>query len=198
VELPFQTHVAGVDEAGRGPIAGPLVVAAVLLPYGFNAKGINDSKQLSKEQRDEAFFRIIALAHTATVIINPHEIDRLNILNATLQGMSQALRELTPNPQKALIDGNRLPPNPPCPVETLIKGDSKNAAIAAAGIVAKVTRDRLMTELALAYPGYGFENHFGYHNPAHIQAIAKLGPCPIHRHSFEPIKTLVNQPLLFS
>jgi ribonuclease HII len=111
--------------------------------------------------------------------------------------MSQSLDDLPKTPLLALIDGNQLPPNPPCPVETLVKGDSKNAAIAAASILAKVTRDRLMVEANTLYPGYGFDQHFGYHNPVHIAAIDRLGPCPIHRRSFEPIKSLVNQPQLF-
>lgn len=111
--------------------------------------------------------------------------------------MSESLHHLKSKPASALIDGNQLPPNPPCPVQTLIKGDSKNAAIAAASILAKVTRDRLMVEAANQFPGYSFETHFGYHNPVHIKAIEKLGPCKIHRRSFEPIKSLVNQPELF-
>ncbi|MBA4294063.1 ribonuclease HII, partial [bacterium] len=186
-----------VDEAGRGPIAGPLVVAAVLLPQNFNPQGLNDSKKLTAEQRDTLFLRITEYAEYSIVIVAPAEVDRLNILRATLQAMSQALRELPTQPKQALIDGNQLPPNPPCPVETLVKGDSKNASIAAASILAKVTRDRLMVEAAIQFPGYGFESHFGYHNPTHIQAINNLGPSPIHRRSFEPIKSLVNQPILF-
>lgn len=111
--------------------------------------------------------------------------------------MSQALRELNPQAESALVDGNQMPPNPPCKVITVVKGDGKHAAIAAASILAKVTRDRLMIKANLEYPGYGFDRNFGYYNPVHIAALEKLGPCPIHRRSFEPIKSLVNQPLLF-
>ncbi|MBX3113071.1 MAG: ribonuclease HII [Fimbriimonadaceae bacterium] len=195
--LPFDPYIAGVDEAGRGPIAGPLVVAAAILPEGFDASGIHDSKQLSFEEREQQFSRIVAEANYSIQIVSHEEVDRLNILRATLQAMSQALRELDPQAKQALIDGNQLPPNPPCPVETVVKGDGKYAAIAAASILAKVTRDRLMIEANLEYPGYGFDRNFGYYNPVHVAALEKLGPCPIHRRSFEPIKSLVNQPLLF-
>ncbi len=195
--LPFDSQIAGVDEAGRGPIAGPLVVAAALLPANFDATGLNDSKKLNAVQRETFFARITATAQYSIVIVSPEEVDRRNILRATLNAMSQSLHELPVVPAQAVIDGNQLPPNPPCPVETLVKGDSKNAAIAAASILAKVTRDRLMIEANQTYPGYGFDQHFGYHNPAHIAAIQKLGPCPIHRRTFEPIKSLVNQPNLF-
>lgn len=192
--LPFSPRIAGVDEAGRGPVAGPLVVAAVCLPEGFNATGLNDSKKLTHEQRDHHFQRIIEGAEFSIVIIGHEEIDRLNILRATLLGMSQALCELPIPPESARIDGNQLPVNPPVPCETLVKGDSKDAAIAAASILAKVTRDRLMIEADARYPGYGFADHYGYHTPVHLEALNRLGPCPIHRRSFEPIKSMVNQP----
>lgn len=173
------------------------MVAAAILPEGFDATGIHDSKQLSFEERELQYSRIVAEANYSIQIVSHEEVDRLNILRATLQAMSQALRELNPQAKKALIDGNQLPPNPPCPVETVVKGDGKYAAIAAASILAKVTRDRLMIEANLEYPGYGFDRNFGYCNPVHVAALEKLGPCPIHRRSFEPIKSLVNQPLLF-
>ncbi len=192
--LPFSPHIAGVDEAGRGPVAGPLVVAAVCLPSGFDATGLNDSKKLSHEQRDCLFQGIIESAEYSIVIISHDEVDRLNILRATLLGMSQALCDLPHPPESARIDGNQLPIRPPVPCETLVKGDSKDAAIAAASILAKVTRDRLMIEADARYPGYGFADHYGYHTPTHIEALNRLGPCPIHRKSFEPIKSMVNQP----
>lgn len=173
------------------------MVAAALLPARFDATGLNDSKKLSHIERDRLFFRIVCHAQYSIIIVPHYEVDRRNILRATLLAMSESLRQLPITPQNALIDGNQLPPNPPCPIETLVKGDSKNAAIAAASILAKVTRDRLMQEAAITYPGYGFESHFGYHNPTHIAAINRLGPCPIHRASFEPIKSLLNQPQLF-
>lgn len=186
-----------MDEAGRGPLAGPLVVAAALLPSDFNPEGLNDSKKLTANQRESLYSRITTHALYSIIVVPPEDIDRHNILRATLTAMSRSLNDLTICPESALIDGNQLPPNPPCPVQTLVKGDSKNAAIAAASILAKVTRDRLMVEANDIYPGYGFDKHFGYYNPVHIEALNKLGPCPIHRRSFEPIKSLVNQPQLF-
>ncbi len=148
-------------------------------------------------EREIQFARIQAEANFAIVIIPPSEVDRLNILRATLEAMSQALRALNPGGISALIDGNQLPPNPPCPIQTVVKGDSKHAAIAAASILAKVTRDRLMIEADDDFPGYGFNRNFGYYNPVHVAALHALGPCPIHRRSFEPVKSLVNRPNLF-
>lgn len=196
VRLPFDADVAGVDEAGRGPIAGPLVVAAVLLPAGFDTQGIDDSKRLTAARREALCARITASADCAVVVVPVSEIDRLNILRATLRAMSESIRRLGVLPSLALIDGNAVPVDPPCAVRTVVKGDGKHAAIAAASIVAKVTRDRLMTELDLEHPGYGFADHFGYHCTAHIQALGELGPCAAHRRSFEPVKSMVNQPCL--
>lgn len=167
------------------------------MPQGFDAAGINDSKQVSRPQREILYERITASANYAVIIIPVEEVDRLNILQATLLAMSEALRMLNPQAESGLIDGNRMPPDPPCPVQTVIKGDSQHAAIAAASIIAKVTRDRWMTEASQQYPGYGFERHFGYYNKQHIAALNELGPCPLHRQSFEPIKSWVNQPQLF-
>ena len=188
--------MAGVDEAGRGPLAGPLLVAAVCLPRGFATAGLNDSKKLTRAQRDELFDLIVAEANYAIVEVPVEEIDRANILRATMAGMAEALRRLDPGPTSALIDGNSMPPSCPCLAECLVKGDSKNAAIAAASILAKVTRDRLMTEADKKYPGYGFADHFGYGSPPHLSALRELGPCPLHRRSFEPVKSMVNQPCL--
>lgn len=194
--LPFDPDVAGVDEAGRGPLAGPLVVAAVLLPHNFDPQGLDDSKKIPAHRRDHLFFRIVAQALYSIVIVPPTEIDRLNILQATLQAMGQALRQLPERPRSALVDGDKPPIGAPCPCLTLIKGDSKNAAIAAASVLAKVTRDRLMVQADTAFPGYGFAEHFGYYTPAHVQAIRGQGPSPLHRKSFEPVKSLTLQSTL--
>lgn len=185
-----------MDEAGRGPIAGPLVVAAVVLPLGFNAEGLNDSKKLTREQREEQFDRIRGSADYSVIVVPPETVDRLNILRATLEAMSEAIRTLATKVDLAVIDGNQHPIDAPCPCELIIKGDGHRSEIAAASILAKVTRDRLMVEASETYPGYGFESHFGYHRPEHIEALNRLGPCPLHRRSFEPIRTMVNQPCL--
>ena len=194
--LPFVPGVAGVDEAGRGPIAGPLVVAAVVLPAGFDAEGLNDSKKLTREQREDQFDRIKAGTDYSIVVVPSETVDRLNILRATLEAMSEAIRSLTSRVELAVIDGNRHPIDPPCACELIIKGDGHRSEIAAASILAKVTRDRWMVEASEMYPGYGFESHFGYHRPEHIEALNRLGPCPLHRRSFEPVRTMVNQPCL--
>lgn len=194
--LPFTPGVAGVDEAGRGPLAGPVVVAAVVLPEGFDAEGVMDSKQLTAPQREAAFDRILGAAAWHVEVVDPIEIDRHNILRATLLAMSRCLAALEPTPPSARIDGNALPPEPCCACETWVKGDGRDAAIAAASILAKVTRDRLMVTAAAQFPGYGFESNYGYAAPDHLAALREIGPCPIHRRSFEPVKTMVNQPCL--
>ena len=172
------------------------MVAAVLLPENFDVSGITDSKLLTPPSR-ASFASIIARdCQHSIVIVEPSEIDRVNILSATLSAMSQALRGLPSVPASALVDGNQLPPIPPCPVHCLVKGDSQNAAIAAASILAKHTRDQIMQEMDEKFPGYGFATHYGYHCPQHVKALKTLGPCPIHRKSFEPIKSMVNQPCL--
>lgn len=188
--------VAGVDEAGRGPLAGPVVVAAVVLPADFDATGIDDSKVLSRESRRELCARIKREADWATAVISVEEVDRLNILRATLLGMERALLHLPRPPASAQIDGNQRPASPMCPVETIVDGDAKHANIAAASIIAKETRDTIMEELALEYPGYGFEKHFGYFTVQHQAALKELGPCPIHRRSFEPVQSMLLQPCL--
>jgi ribonuclease HII len=181
--------VAGCDEAGRGPLAGPVVVAAVILDPARPIAGLADSKQLD-EARREALFPLIlerALA-TAVISVPPARIDRDNILKATLHGMREALRALRPTPAMALIDGNRLPPDLPCPARAIVGGDASEPAISAASILAKVTRDRLMVELDARWPGYGFARHKGYPTPEHLDALARLGPCPEHRRSFAPVR----------
>ncbi|MCB0824792.1 MAG: ribonuclease HII [Armatimonadetes bacterium] len=192
--LPYTPGVAGVDEVGRGALAGPVVVAAVILPPEFDTIGIIDSKALSAAQREEAAERIRAEARYTILFASAEEIDAKNVLRATLDAMRESLIQLKAN--EAIIDGNQLPPGLPCPATTLVKGDSKDASIAAASILAKVARDNHMVEMADNYPGYGFEGHVGYGAPSHLGAIKSLGPCPIHRKSFEPIKSLINQPCL--
>ncbi|MBS1708591.1 MAG: ribonuclease HII [Armatimonadetes bacterium] len=194
--LPFTPGVAGVDEAGRGPLAGPVVVAAVVLSEGFDTSGVNDSKQLTLLQREAVYERIKSSATFHVEVVDPADIDRHNILRATLLAMSRCLAALDPAPISARIDGNAFPPEPCCPCETWVKGDGRDAAIAAASILAKVTRDRLMVLAASEFPGYGFESNYGYAAPDHLAALRELGPCRIHRRSFEPVKTMVNQPCL--
>jgi len=182
-------RVAGVDEAGRGPLAGPVAVAAVILDPSRPIAGLGDSKALS-EARREALAPLIrerALAwHLEWVGID--EIDRLNILHATMAGMARAVRALAPAATMALVDGNRLPPGLPCPAEALVKGDAREPAIMAASILAKVARDQLMRELEEVHPGYGFALHKGYPTPEHLEALRRLGPCPQHRRSFAPVR----------
>lgn len=189
--------VAGVDEAGRGPIAGPVVVAAVILDPDRPIVGIDDSKVLSAERRTalDLEIRRFAIAH-AVVVVPAATIDRVNILKATLEGMRQALAMLAPAPTHALVDGNRLPPDLPCPAEAIVDGDALEPAIGAASILAKVHRDRLMEGLDACFPGYGFARHRGYPTPEHLEALARLGPCPEHRRSFAPVRRLL-MPELF-
>jgi len=180
--------VAGIDEAGRGPLAGPVVVAACLLDAANLPSGINDSKKLTATKREALYEAILATGHGAIVIVSAQTIDAINIRAATLQGMAAAVRGLAVHPRYALIDGRDVPQGLPCAGEALIKGDARSLSIAAASILAKVTRDRLMIRAAKFWPGYGFERHMGYGTEAHLQAIKKLGPCPIHRMSFAPLK----------
>jgi ribonuclease HII len=186
---------AGADEAGRGPLAGPVVASAVILPDCFDLSRIDDSKKLDPRIREELSIRIKAGAVYWIERVEPAEIDRLNILWASMAAMERALGKLAPLPTYAYIDGNRLPREMPCPGEWVIKGDGKYACIAAASILAKVERDRLMTEYATEYPQYGFERHFGYPTPEHLEALRKFGPCPIHRRSFAPVREF-DQPCL--
>ncbi|MFZ4507011.1 MAG: ribonuclease HII [Fimbriimonas sp.] len=188
--------VAGLDEAGRGPLAGPVAAAAVILPAKFKRRGLNDSKQLTAEERLELEKRIQDQAIWSVAMVSPSEIDRLNILWASMEAMRLALCGLSTAPDSAVVDGNRVPPGLPCPAEAVIKGDAKVACIAAASILAKCARDRVMVELAETYPGYGFDRHFGYPTPEHFAALRELGPCPIHRQSFGPVRDLLQPALL--
>lgn len=182
-------RIAGVDEAGRGPLAGPVAVAAVILDHHRPIHGLNDSKQLSEAAR-EALFPLIRERALAWRIefVECDEIDRLNILQATLTGMSRALRALAPAADLARIDGNRLPKDLPCPGEALVGGDALEPAIMAASILAKVARDARMRELHLQWPQYGFDRHKGYPSPAHLAALQTHGPCPAHRRSYAPVR----------
>jgi len=191
------TLVAGVDEAGRGPLAGPVVAAAVILPSTWANSGLdarlvdlNDSKQLTETQR-ENFFQILTTHPDllySIAIVDAATIDRINILQATHCAMKEALAQLQPQPQQVLVDGRPVK-SMTLPQTALVKGDSRSYSIAAASVLAKVTRDRMMLEYEAKFPGYGFAVHKGYGVPQHLAAIEKLGPCPIHRMSFAPLKS---------
>ena len=176
---------AGCDEAGRGPLAGPVVAAAVILPVHFQRPLLNDSKKLSKAQREilEKEIKQEAIAW-AIAAVSPEEIDEINILNASFLAMHRAIDQLQEKPELLLIDGNRFKPYPKIPHECIIKGDGKYNAIAAASILAKTHRDAIMTKAAQQYPGYGWESNAGYPTKKHREAIQKLGPSPLHRKSF--------------
>ena len=187
-----QQFVAGVDEAGRGPLAGPVVIAAVILDPYRPIDGLADSKILSEARRDALAPRIRANALAFSIIaVDTGEIEQLNILGATLIGMTRALLALTIAPTLALIDGNRLPKSLPCAARAIVGGDASVAAISAASILAKTTRDRIMCDLDPIHPGYGFARHKGYGTPEHLHALATLGPCAIHRRGFAPVQRLL-------
>ena len=179
--------VAGVDEAGRGPWAGPVVAAAVTLDPDRIPAGIADSKTLDAEQREAIFPHILATSDVGVGIADVDRIDRDNILNATMWAMAEAVAHLRWPPRLVLIDGNRAP-RLAAETRTIVKGDARCLSIAAASIVAKVTRDRLMAAFAGTYPGYGFERHKGYGTPEHQAAIDRLGVCAEHRRSFRPVQ----------
>lgn len=183
-------YVAGVDEAGRGPLAGPVSVAAVILPRDLYLPKLNDSKKISAKIREELFEEIQAKAIAiGSALIDAKTIDRINIYQATINGMYESIFSLSPRPQKVLIDAVKLD-RLSIPSESIIKGDAESASIAAASIVAKVTRDRLMDAYDRQYPEYGFARHKGYGTAEHLAALKKYGPCPIHRLSFEPIHSM--------
>ena len=180
--------IAGIDEAGRGPWAGPVVAAAVVLDASRIPQGIDDSKALDPEDRERLFERIMKTALAVGVGIGDVDrIDRDNILAATMWAMAEAMAKLSCKPRLALIDGNRAP-RLACQARTIVKGDAKCLSIAAASIVAKVTRDRMMIEFARELPGYGFERHKGYGTPEHRAALTRLGLTPQHRRSFKPVQ----------
>ena len=186
-------HVAGVDEAGRGCLAGPVVAAAVILPCQVDLPGLDDSKKLRPEKREQLLEAIFGQATAVGVgRVEAEEIDRINILQASLKAMRLALKELDAEPQQVLIDGNRKPDSP-FPEVTIVDGDARSLSIAAASVVAKVHRDRLMVEYADPYPQYGFADHKGYGSAAHLAALSEHGPCPLHRRSFGPVAELVKE-----
>jgi ribonuclease HII len=182
--------VAGIDEAGRGPWAGPVVAAAVILDPGKRPKGVNDSKKLTHEERCWLFDMICASAQVGVGISDVLCIDRDNILRATFSAMTAAAAALPNQPSLALIDGNRTP-ELSCATQTIVDGDALSLSIAAASIIAKVTRDRIMIALDAEFPGYGFAQHKGYGTPEHQAALLALGPCAQHRRSWAPIRYLV-------
>ena len=180
--------IAGIDEAGRGPLAGPVVAAAVILPAGLYITGVDDSKKLSPDKRERLFGSIMSQALTVGIgMASAQLIDQINILQATRHAMLEAVSQLTPQPDYLLIDGIS-PINICIPQKTIKKGDSLSLSIAAASIIAKVTRDRIMREWDALYPGYGFAGHKGYGSALHMEAIRRLGPSPVHRLTFGGVK----------
>jgi ribonuclease HII len=183
--------IAGIDEAGRGPLAGPVVSAAVVLPFVFPVSGVTDSKKLTPKKREKLYDKIYEHAVSIGIgIVDPVEIDRINILKASLLSMSISVKNLSPQPDCLLIDGT-FHISSDMPQEAIPKGDTLSISIAAASIVAKVTRDRLMVRYHEDYPQFGFSKHKGYPTRAHKEAIRKYGLCPIHRQTFRGVKEYV-------
>jgi ribonuclease HII len=182
-----------VDEAGRGPLAGPVVTAAVVLPHDSRVYGLRDSKLIPVEQREALYCEIMeeALA-VETAIVDPEEIDRVNILQATLAGMRSCIHALSIQPHVVFVDGH-IRPKSGLLERALVGGDNLSASIMAAGIIAKVTRDHIMTEAHALYPHYGFHEHKGYSVPQHLEALRKHGPSPLHRRSFEPVRQALGE-----
>lgn len=188
----FGDLIAGTDEAGRGPLAGDVVAAAVILDPSRPIAGLADSKKLSEKNREALFIEIQekALAY-GIASASIEEIDEINILHASMLAMSRAVGLLSVKPEHVLVDGNRIPLNLPCPAEAVVKGDARQAAISAASILAKVTRDREIVEASKMYPEYGFEKHKGYPTAQHFEALRLHGITPIHRRSFGPVKKIL-------
>lgn len=184
-------RVCGIDEAGRGPLAGPVVAAAVVIDRESCPEGLDDSKKLGFDRREELFAQLSTCADIGIGIASVEEIDRLNILWASMLAMSRAVEALTTAPQFALIDGNRVP-RLACPGRAIVGGDGLALSIAAASIAAKVTRDRMMADLALAHPGYGWETNRGYGTRAHLIALSRLGATVHHRRSFAPVRNILS------
>jgi ribonuclease HII len=180
--------VAGLDEAGRGPLAGPVVAAAVILDPECIPEGLDDSKALSKARRELLFEAILASSLVAVASASAREIEATDIRAASLAAMRRALCALPVKPHYALVDGRDIPPALDCAARALVKGDARSLSIAAASIIAKVTRDNMMTRAVVVYPQYGFETHMGYGAKRHLQAIAEHGPCPLHRMTFRPMR----------
>lgn len=191
--LAFQkghTLICGIDEVGCGPWAGPVVASAVILDRNKIPNGLNDSKKLSPEKREALFYPIMQSSDVGIGIVSVIEIDQINILQATYLAMLRAVQNLKSQPDFAWVDGKRAPALP-CKVDTIVKGDAKSFSIAAASIIAKVTRDRMMIDMDKIYPGYGFAQHKGYGTKHHAAALAQLGCCAEHRKSFKPIAVLL-------
>ena len=180
--------ICGVDEVGRGPLAGPVVAAAAILNPNDFPDGLNDSKKLTEKKRIELFDTLMGSCTFSIASVSAATIDKINVRAASLLAMTQAISGLEKAPDHALVDGNALPPNMPCEASTLIRGDGRSVSIAAASIIAKVTRDRMMERAARRFPGYGFEKHKGYGTKQHMDALATLGPCPLHRMTFAPVR----------
>ncbi|MFN7183189.1 MAG: ribonuclease HII [Thermomonas haemolytica] len=183
-------RVAGIDEAGRGPLAGPVVVAAVVFSPGrVPVNGLDDSKALTEKKRELLYPRILERALAWKIVfVEAEEIDRRNIFQATMHGMREALLGVAHVADCARIDGNRLPKDLPCPAEAWVGGDARDRSIMAASILAKVSRDARMRDLHAQYPQYGFDRHKGYPSPLHLDALRRFGPCPAHRRSFAPVR----------
>ncbi|HJP82550.1 MAG TPA: ribonuclease HII [Fimbriimonadaceae bacterium] len=196
-KLKHLPNACGLDEAGRGPLAGPVAAAAVILPKKFNLAGINDSKQLDRQTREDLEKRIKTHALWSVVLVHHEEVDSLNIFWASMAAMERAYAALGIHDGPVLVDGNRVPNKLTGRGEAVIKGDATWACIAAASILAKTARDRYMVEISDSYPGYGFEKHFGYPTPEHFMALHELGPCPIHRRSFAPVAAREQGVLIF-
>lgn len=183
--------VAGVDEAGRGPLAGPVVAAAVILEPGGRWDGLNDSKQMNAVARDALYARVLNEARAfAWSVVGPRAIDRLNIRRASLEAMRRSVARLKVTPTLVLVDGDVSVPGCPHPQRTVVDGDARLISIAAASVLAKVVRDRIMERLDRVWPGYGFAQHKGYATAEHLEAIDRLGPCALHRYSFRPVYEL--------
>ena len=190
--------VCGVDEVGRGPLAGPVVAAAVIIPEGITIDGLDDSKRLTPRRREIVFERIVEMELSCSIgIIDNEDIDRMNIHKASLMAMRKAVMDLKRVPDFVLVDGNFPIPNIITPQFAVVGGDASCQSIAAASIVAKVTRDRIMERYEVLYPSFTFSKHKGYPTPAHLEELAIYGPCEIHRRSFKPVADLVNQYELF-
>jgi ribonuclease HII len=183
-------HIAGVDEVGRGPLAGGVTACAVVLDSNNIPEGLHDSKKLSERKRETLFIEIMKTAQVSIATVPAEVIDQINIRQATFRAMTLAVEGLPVRADHCLIDGNAIPPLLKDRAEFIIKGDAKSLSISAASIIAKVTRDHFMKEMAEVYPGYGFEKHAGYGVPAHLEAITRLGPCAIHRMTFAPLKIM--------
>lgn len=185
--------ICGVDEAGRGPLAGPVTAAAVILDPDNVPEGLQDSKKLTEKRREDLYDLILQNATVSIAHVSAKTIDRINIRAASLLAMTRAVRALETGASHALIDGNALPDNLPCPATALVKGDARSVSIAAASIIAKVTRDRLMVRADSLFPGFGLAGHKGYPTKSHMQAVMDQGPSPLHRMTFAPVRAALRK-----